>query len=62
MLRILLRICRYILFKFETDGAHEDNQENLSDVEKEIEREFQSESKSEKQCGKDCEESNSSHF
>ncbi len=43
-----LRICRYILFKFETDGAHEENPENVSDFEEEIESQFQSESESEK--------------
>lgn len=44
MLRLFIRLCKWIIIKFESDG--EKNEENFSDYEEEDERELQFESDS----------------
>ena len=37
MLRLFLKICKWLVFKLETNGPHEENEDEVSDFEEEVE-------------------------
>lgn len=48
MLKLFLKICKWLVFRLESDGAHEENAEDVSDFEQEGETKLQFEPESEK--------------
>jgi len=40
MLKLLLKICKWLVFVLETDGTPEENAENVSYFEEEVENKF----------------------